>query len=185
MAFPSTYAAQIVDNIESVKTKTQLTSSAPHLKDLLQRILEADRRGIFQDGAFDSNLEVNHKLICVIVRACLVFPKPLSSSDDQHDAFEQAKDCLAVIQLTIRKFPEVLYVLLQDEDTYTRPDGPLFLWLIPHLLSLLHFRIERDVRDGAKQVLETMLAVKKTPVTLKSKPLPVHGFIQGCIHGNK
>ena len=180
---PSTYAAQIVDNIESARLKTHSSGSRPHLKELLHRVLDADRRGIFADGAFDSSLEVNHKLICVILRACLSFPNGPNPFDIQGDVYEQARDSLAVIQLTIRRGPEVLWVSPQGEGTYGKPEGPLFLRLVPCLLNLLHHRDGLDIRNGAQQVLETILNVQRKPSGSKQTGERITKYVQGCIDG--
>lgn len=180
---PSTYAAQIVDNIENARSRPHSSGSRSHLQELLHRVLEADKRDTFAEGAFDSSLEVNHKLICVIVRACLSFPASLNPFESQRDVFEQARDSLAVIRVTIKRVPEVLWELPDGEDTYARPEGPLFLWLIPHLLNLLYHEVGVEVRSGAQRVLKTILNVKKRSSLRQSGPLQIPRFVQGCIEG--
>ena len=180
---PSTYAAQIVDNIESARSRPYPSGSRLHLKELLHRVLEADRRGIFADGAFDSSLEVNHKLICVIVRACLTFSHAQDPFEALGDTSVQARDSLAVIQLTIRRCPEVLWVSLQGEDNYARPEGSLFVWLVPHLLSLLHYKNESDIQNGVQNVLETMLNVRKRSSKTKGTGQRMVRYVQGCVDG--
>ena len=180
---PSTYAAQIVDNIESARSRTHSSGSRPHLKELLNRVLEADRRGIFADAAFDSSLETNHKLICVILRACLSFSGGTNPFEIQGDVYEQARDSLAVIQLTIRRGPEVLWASPQGEGTYGKPEGPLFLRLVPCLLNLLHHRDGPDIRNGAQEVLQTVLNVQRKPSRPKRTGDRITKYVQGCIDG--
>ena len=180
---PSTYAAQIVDNIENARSRSHSSSSRTHLKELLQRVLEADRRGIFDETVLDSSLEVNHKLICVIVRACLVLPTSQDPFEYEADVFDQARDSLAVIQLTIRRAPEVIWVSLEGADSYARPQGPLFLWLIPSLLNLLHQKIRTDVRDGAQRVLETAFSASRRSSQSPVTSLLIPNFVLDCTNG--
>ena len=172
---PSTYAAQIVDSLENT---TRLRSSSGHsrlqLRELLKRVLAANSKGILVDEAVDSSLEVNHKLICVIARACL--PDPRDPSQDVDDFDEEARDSLAVIQLTITRTPEVLWA--------GSPRDPLFLWLIPHLIRLLHYKVDRDVRVGAQRVLEAILNAQVRSSKGYSNLQRIYRYVQKCTEGS-
>lgn len=179
---PSTFAAQIVHNLENAKDQPFRASSGIHLRELLQRILDADRVGNAEDGAFEDSLEVNHKLICVVVRACLLSPAinadPFEKQKDVHD---QAYDSLAVIEVTIRRCPDVLLALIRGTESYAGPEGPLFLWLIPHLLNLLGDpRGDDELCAGIKRVIRTALFANGRANTSFRSMLR---FVQGCLEG--
>ena len=178
---PSTFAAQIVDNLESTKNQPFRASSTAHLRELLRRVLDADRAGGSADGTFEEGLEVNHKLICVVVRACLLSPTTNADPfEKQKDVHDQAYDCLAVIEVTIRRCPDVLFALVRCTESYFGPEGPLFLWLIPHLLNLLGDpRGDDELRAGIKKVIRTALFANGRTTSF----LPVLRFIQGCLDG--
>jgi len=87
-----------------------------------------------------TDVTINHKLICVIVKVGI---DPASTSPD--DPFEtpvrdsdQLTRCLDVIDLAIRRSPLVLYALSGPDDLGPEDHNvPLFTWLIPKLLCLL------------------------------------------------
>jgi len=181
---PSTYAAQIVDNLTSARRRSGSSGNQAHLRQLLQMILDADRNGDALSGAYETSTEVNYRLIYTIVRAGL---ETLSCSpfDDQRDVQIQALNTLAVVDLTIRRCPEVLFCDSQNNDPIIRPVGPLFLWLIPHLVNLLSNETNPDIREGAVEVLRTALKVQTRASTSRSRLHPVAKYLQGCINGRQ
>ena len=180
---PSTFAAQIVDNIESASDQPNQTSSRAHLRELLHRVLEADRQGSSSEGAFDSSLEVNHKLICVVVKACLLNLPSVDPFDGQNEFQEQARDSLAVIELTIRRNPDVLFASLTGDGTHPKQECPLFLWLVPHLLNLLTYKNDNTICAGVRTALQTALSIERRPSTLRLKLHPVLDLLRNCVDG--
>ena len=179
---PSTFVAQIVDNIENATDQSNKTGSRAHLRELLHRVLEADRQGASPEGTFDSSLEVNHKLICVVVKACLLSRPPMDPFNGMEEFEEQARDSLAVIELAIRRNPDVLFASMPMDNTQPRLECPLFLWLVPHLLNLLTFKND-DMCAGARSILQTALSIETRPSTLRLKLRPIRQFLQNCING--
>lgn len=179
---PSTYAAQIVDNLTSARRRSGSTGNQGHLRQLLQMILDADQNGDALSGAYETSTEVNHILIYTIVRAGL---ETLSCSpfDDQRDVQVQALNTLAVVDLTIRRCPEVLFCDSQNDNPVVRPVGPLFLWLVPHLVNLLSYETNQDIREGAAEVLSTALKVQTRASTSRTRLHPIVKYLQGCING--
>lgn len=179
---PSTYAARIVDNLTGARRRSGSSANQAHLRQLLQMILDADRNGDVLSGAHETNTEVNYRLIYTIVRAGLetLFCSPF---DDQRDVQVQALNTLAVVDLTIRRSPEVLFCDPLNQDPVIRPVGPLFLWLIPHLVNLLSHETNQDIREGAEEVLTTALKVQTRASTSRSRLHPIVKFLQGCIDG--
>ena len=179
---PSTYAAQIVDNLTGARRRSGSSGNQAHLRQLLQMILDADRIGDAISGAYETSTEVNYRLIYTIVRAGL---ETLSCSpfDDQKDVQVQALNTLAVVDLTIRRCPEVLFCDPQNNDPVIRPVGPLFLWLIPHMVNLLNHETNQDIRQGAEEVLSTALKVQTRASTSRSRLHPIVKYLQGCING--
>lgn len=104
---------------------------------LLKESLGSDEEGRPNLG---TDVFLNHKLICVIITAGFD-SIDLRSSDPfciGHLHHEQVQKCLEVIGLTIERTPGALFVLTKPEDLGPRAENvPLFIWLIPKLLSLL------------------------------------------------
>lgn len=182
---PSTYAAQIVHNLESAKARPQLSGHRPQLKDLFKKVLDLDELGAVDDETFERNLEINHKLIWTIVKGCLILHGTGNPFDNHHDVVEQAKDGLAVIEVTIRRTPAILFLSIPEDAGYSRNEGALFQWLIPHLLTLLHLDHGKSIQDGARKVLGTMLSVQIQSSAKRRVKQPISRFIRGCMHGKK
>ena len=180
---PSTYAAQIVDNLTGAKRRSSSGNNEAHLRQLLQMILDADRNGESLPGATETNIEVNYRLIYTIVRAGLEILLTGSPFEDRADVQAQACNTLAVVNLTIRRSPEVLFCTSEADDPITRLGGPLFLWLVPHLVNLLHYDMSREIIEEAEKVLRTALSVQTRTSTLRTRLHPILRYFQGCTAG--
>ena len=83
---------------------------------------------------------VNHKLICVIIKAGLDTidfrsDDPFRKDNEHHD---QVQRCLEVIHLVVDKTPDALFIVSRSEDLGPKAENiPLFVWVVPKLLSLL------------------------------------------------
>lgn len=117
-------------------------SSIPHFdpKDfalLLQESLGSDDDGQPNLG---TDVTLNHKLICVIIKAG-IDTIDLRSNDpfrQDHEYHDQIRKCLEVFDLAVERTPEALFISSKPDDSGSRAeDAPLFIWLIPKLLSLL------------------------------------------------
>lgn len=97
-----------------------------------------------------TDVAVNHRLICVIVKAGID-----PASVDEDDPFkaqgrdrDQVTRCLDVIDIAIRRSPLVLYALSGPDDLGPEDRNvPLFVWLIPKLSLLLD-----ELQDGHDSV---------------------------------
>ena len=179
---PSTLAAQIVHNIETANDRPGGNARA-HLQELLQMILqgEVDDSSASQ-RALDETLDENYRLITVIVKACL---EPLCSDDpfvDRSALRRQARDSLSVVDLTIRRSPDVLFRIPTQQTPSVSYGGPLFLWLIPHLINSVRTEDE-DVLSGTNKIIETALWAQRRPASLIYGRQPVLRYIRGCMRG--
>ena len=180
---PSTFAAQIVDNFADVG-RQQAPNSQAVLRQLLREILDADQGEKTQGNGVESNVEINHRLIYVIYKAGLETLNSDDPFDRQSHLHAQALDSLAVIDLTIRQSPDVLFHVPQPNQTRNQPDGPLFLWLIPHVANLLVYEKSTDIQAGAEKILKTALSVQNRSTASKTRLQPVRKYVQGCIKGS-
>jgi serine/threonine-protein kinase ATR len=104
---------------------------------LLKESLGSDEDGQPNLG---TDVTLNHKLICVIVKAGLDTinlrsDDPFRKDNDYHD---QIRGCIEVIDLVVERTPEALFVPSKSEDLGPRAlNVPMFVWVIPKLLSLL------------------------------------------------
>ena len=181
---PSTFAAQIVQNLTSHGRRSGRGTGPSHLRQLLQQILDGDRSDDPQAGTIETDLDVNFRLIYVIVRAGLEILSSPNPFDDEEGIRSQALDCLAVISLTIKRSPKVLFHVPSPHEPDVGPKGPLFLWLIPQLISLLRPNSEERLLDAAMTVLKRALVARSGSLILKSRTNPVLKYIRGCINGS-
>jgi serine/threonine-protein kinase ATR len=104
---------------------------------LLEESLGSDEDGQPNLG---HDLVVNHKLICVIIKAGLDAidirsDDPFRKDNEYHD---QIQRCLEVVHLAVDKTPDALFVISRSEDLGPKAENtPLFVWVVPKFLSLL------------------------------------------------
>lgn len=179
----STFAAQIVGNLASARRLSDTADKQAALRQLLQMILDAERDGDALSEAVEMNVDVNYRLIYTIVRAGLEVLSSENPFDDDREVRVQALNTLAVVELTIGRCPEVLFYVPDSNVSPPRPGGPLFLWLVPHLINLLDLDFDKGVREDAARVLGAALFVQTRTSTLRVRLHPVLKYIQGCIKG--
>jgi serine/threonine-protein kinase ATR len=178
---PSTLAAQIVQNFET-SDKRPKGNARVHLQELLHMILEGDEDDVASQRAFDDTLEENYRLISVITKACI---EPLLSEnpfDEQESLRSQARDSLAVVDLTIRRSPDVLFLVPPGRSVTSSPNGPLFLWLIPHLINVITTNDE-TITDGVQKVVQSVLWAQRRPCAYRHGRQCVLRYLQGCVRG--
>lgn len=122
---PSTIAAQIVHN------RTHVTREEPENQELFSRLLQ---EYLNDPVAEDTSLETNAQLIHVVAEAGL---DAVQRADPfaPNAATRRASDSLRVLELTIRRSPQILFYNGSDTST-DGEDPPLALWLLPKILGL-------------------------------------------------
>ena len=180
---PSTYAAQIVDNLENARERTQLSGSRTQLAQLFRAVLALDTNDLTDDETFETNLAINHRLIWTIVRGCLCFQGTANPFDSHAEVTDLARDGLAVIMVTVRRYPEVVFTSLGKDTTYAAPEGPLFVWVVPRLLTLLRHENESTIFHGARDLLYKMLEIKSASRMAKFRRQPVLTYLRNCVDG--
>jgi hypothetical protein len=135
-----------------------------------------------------TDVAVNHRLICVIVKVGI---DPVSI--DQDDPFEaqsrngdQVTRCLEVIDIAIQRSPLVLYALSGTDDLGPEDHMvPLFAWLIPKLLSVIgQGQGEHDpISSKAWSVLSNLVASARTCSINHGDCETVADYIANCASG--
>lgn len=178
----STLAAQIVDNLSQGRINPN-HEDRENLRKLLQEILSTDDESEEAIEMIESRVEINQRLIYVIVKfglECLTNDDPFN---DPNGLKKQAIESLSVVELTLRRSPEVLFSVTQGYGKDLPLNGPLHLWLIPRLFQFL-IRIEdRDICQRTLQVLQTTLGVERKPSLLQGRFQVILRYTQGCIKG--
>ncbi|KAL9620044.1 MAG: hypothetical protein Q9160_005422 [Pyrenula sp. 1 TL-2023] len=107
---------------------------------LLEESLGLDDNGHPNLG---NDASINHKLICIIVKAGLDHvlhqpEDPFLADDEESKIVLEACNCLEVLELAIERCPLVVFELSgENEPNEGDRDVPLFLWLFPRLLRFL------------------------------------------------
>jgi serine/threonine-protein kinase ATR len=149
---PSTIAAQIVHNHNRSNDARQEPENEALFGQLLQEYLR-------NPMAEEATVETNAQLISVVAEAgldVLVSDNPFAPDT----LIQQAKDSLTVISYTVAKIPSVLLFVgigLPGDDL------PLFLWLLPKLLTLLGRRhMEALQQDLCNVLAATIQSLRNT-----------------------
>ena len=162
-----------------------LNIDADSLLQLIDECLATDNTG---QPAIGDDAVVHHTLICVIVKAGL---EPLSAghADPFSDPGRHADHitrCLQVIELAIRRSPSVLHVVSgPDHIGPTDHEVPLFLWLVPKLLSLLGSQ-QQALSTVILKVTDLLGGIVTEAQKCKSSTRDcqlVSRFIEGCLEG--
>ena len=171
-----TLAAQIVDRIST-------TSRQPHPgtgENFEQLLLEINRSNASDNATIENNVNVNCRLLYVVAKAGL----EVLLTDDPFAKWElqlsQASTGLTIIQLTIQRTPDVLFLDV--------PDGsgaaiPLFLWLLPKILCFTGVQKFDILQDKLGQVLSTASAAVPIISNLWPRGGPMPQFLEECAGG--
>ena len=183
---PSTFAAQVVNNVEATRSQPAYGKTQPGIRELLSMALQADQQIIPLDYVLDQDPEVNQKLINVVVQACLFPSSLLDPFQNLSEAQKLQADGLAVIEFTVRRRPEVLLSSPRiREKPLDPPKAPLFLWLIPHLVNYFLGTSNEALLSSTRNALKTLLSVNGGSSRFKINLNPVFRYADGCINGEK
>ncbi|KAI9826145.1 MAG: serine/threonine-protein kinase M1 [Thelocarpon impressellum] len=157
----STLAAQIVSNLSTTNGETR-PDDRGNFEQLLSEILGAGSGSPNDDGAVETDLDVNCKLVSVVTRAgleVLLREDPFSMAES---LLPQAVNSISVIQLTIKRMPQVLFTVPNDSPrTAEKPGAPLYIWLLPKLQQLLGYTTAEGIQESLLELLSTVLHPKK------------------------
>ena len=179
---PSTYAAQIVDTLTKARQQPK-PNERELFQQLLREILGAGEAQEPQAETVETDINVNYRLIYVVVRAGLEVLLQEDPFQQQSVLSEQALNSLAVIQLTIERSPEVLFFVPSVHEPGFEPGGPLYLWLLPKLMSILGNGRDERVQEKATDLIRASLSVQSRSYTLRERLHPVFKYVQGCVKG--
>lgn len=173
----STLAAQIVENL----TQGQYPARQPdkeEFKRLLQEILNPDDDGDDVAESIETNVDVSCRLIYVVVRAGLDSLSNQDAFEDEAELQKQAVASLSVVELTVRRSPEVLLSTLHGSQQV----GSLYLWLVPKLFIVIGSTEDKDIHRRICELFKTILSAGKASFK-QNKFLVVRKYLQGCIKG--
>lgn len=178
----STLAAQIVNQFTDGKRRPK-TQDQETFRQLLREVLAFDSERLPQENTFESSIDVNHKLIYVIVKAGIDVLTYESPTGEPSDLSMQAIDSVAAIEITIRKCPEVLFVTASNQEIDLRCGGPLFTWLLPKLLTLAGNHKENEIKHRVFALLKTALIAERHAHVKGMKKCLILRYLRGCIQG--
>lgn len=171
---PSTLAAQIVDN----HARNNL-SQEPHSRRLFGQLLEEYLR---DSVAEEANLQLSSRLISVVAEAGF---DGLLKSDPfaQNLLLPQAVNSISVIELTIRRQPDlVLYVEHDEADIVPRPR--LLLRLLPKLIALLGRKGMELVQKPIADLLRTILHAFDHSLDRREEARSIPALFEACLEGD-
>ncbi len=156
---PSTIAAQIVDNLSSVNREPRQDDQR-NFEQLLLTIVGNDGMAATSAGVIETDLNDNYKLINVVTRAGLEVMLRDDPFMDISHLLPQASNSVLVIELTIKRTPDVLFFKPHDITGSSRESQvPLFLWLLPKLLALFAVKDADYFQQKIMNLISTILTV--------------------------
>lgn len=147
---PSTIAAQLVKNHADFARGSRNTDDTATFRQLLQEILS-------KTSTPETDVEVNHKLIQVVVEAgldVLFQENPFAQWDI---LIPQAIDSLAVIKSTIIRQPATL-LFADSNPTQALRQPNLLVWLFPKVLLLACHPRADDLQSSLTSLLRCMVS---------------------------
>jgi hypothetical protein len=105
---------------------------------------------------------------------------PFSGKDEQD---RQAINSLAAIEHTIRRNPEVLFVVPSSQENDPKSTLPLYMWLVPKLLALTAYSKNDGFRDGVMRLLKTALVAERKVHIRQVRFDTVLRYVKGCTKG--
>ena len=178
----STLAAQLVSHLTNGK-KHPGDQDEETFRQLLQEILAIESKQGGRAESLETDSHVDCKLIYVIVKAGLeriILDNPSNSTTRFG---KQITDSLSAINSTVKRNPEVLFVVPRFQGLDARPIGPLYLWLLPKLLALISHLRESETINGILSVITTFLIVERKLHVRGVNLYPILKYMKGCING--
>ena len=174
----STLAAQIVDRISTTSREAHSANSA----NFEQLLLEISRSTASGNVTTELDTQVNCRLVYVVTEAglgVLLTDDPFANWDLQ---LSQALKGLTIIELTIKRAPDILFLNIPDEDA---PPIPLFIWLFPRILSFTGVQKYEVLQDKLGHVLSTACSATTLTPTFRPRCGPLLQYMHDCVGGTR
>ena len=178
----STRAAQLVNQITDGKRRPT-NQDEETFKLLLKEVLDSEDDVTSTATTLENNLDVNYKLIYVIVKAGLDTLVQDNPFKQRKEHIRQTTESLFAIRLTLRRTPAVIFTVPATNDGEPLGNVPLFLWLMPKLLTLLSPSIDDEIREAAKSLLEFALKIEQRIHMRGVKAKTLLRYLQGWVGG--
>jgi serine/threonine-protein kinase ATR len=177
---PSTITAQLVNDISTANGR-QRSIDRENLEQLLLVVLETSDDGI---GVTPVDNVANHKLINVIAQAGLEDSEAENPFVKTSKCLSLVSNCVAAIQLTIKKSPDVLFFnSLGPFRDNVQGGPPLYLWLFPRVLALAARPAYATIQDKIMGLISSSWDVLEcSPHLWHALPVML-GYCRSCVEG--
>lgn len=177
---PSTIAAQLVNSLTRGQQYPNYQDRADF--ECLLQIFETEQDGEQHAGTHEE-AEESAKLIDVVIKAgldALLRDNPFESQDT---LVTQASRSLGVMDITIKRCPEVLFFRGSQQEADSELCGPLYLWLVPKLLIVDSIGQNQVLHAASTKVLHSIIAVEREMRSKGPRLHHIHRYIIGCTRG--
>ena len=175
-------ATQIVNNLSTSNGHSQ-PEDRGNFEQLLAEILQSGNASSEESSAIENDLDVNYKLITVVTKAgleVLLRDDPFSRSDQR---LSQAKRSLLVIQMTVRRTPEVVFTTNQPLGGEGTAGPSLYLWLLPKLLGMVGVKRLDGLQECLLGLLGTILEAASGASENWERAGEVLAYLKACVAG--
>lgn len=178
----STLAAQLVNHFTDGK-KYSKNKDDETFRQLLCEVLGAESTRDSQSHNHETDNDVNYKLVYVIVKAGLETLTDGDPFSEQAEKCQQAIDSLTAVEYTLKRSPEILFILSPNNEFSSRFGIPLFLWLIPKLLAVAGSAQNSSVKDCVLNVLRTIIVLEQENHVKGARIFSIGKYLNGCVRG--
>ena len=179
----STLAAQLVSRIADGGRRNQ-NQDEETFKQLLREVLDSEMDPSTTANASNTNLDVNYKLICVIVKAGLDVETQENPFFRHGKQKKQIFESLTAIEITLSRTPNVLFLSPLVQSNSVQPDVPLLLWLLPKVFTLLTVSEDEEVRLACQNLLIKTLCLEEKLHIRGVKQRSIFKYLQACVSGH-
>lgn len=179
---PSTLAANLVNNLSA--RRNSVTAEVP--EDFQRLLLEVAETGEAEYGEenLDVKLQHHHKLIYVVAKAVL---EPLTQDNpfaNTGHQIQQASEAIDILIATIKETPEVLLHVSSAQDCFRVGSPiPLWIWLIPKLLTLLGREGCDALKDKIQEFIHVSITSASRSVRLWGLNVSIFSYLRHCVDG--
>jgi serine/threonine-protein kinase ATR len=179
----STIAAQIVQNL-STKNGDPQPADRGSFQQLLVEILGAGGDQTTESRVFEKDLDVNYRLVSVVTKAGLDVLLSQDPFITPENLLAQASNSISVIHLTIQNIPQILFfspALGTEGSDVSQP--PLFVLLLPKILSLVGHPTANALQDSLKDLLSLLFEATARSSGVWRRSHELLEYFRACING--
>lgn len=178
----STLAAQLVNHLTDGKTHPK-NQDQETFQQLLHEVLGVENEGNSEIQTQGIDNDVDYKLVYVIVKAGLETLTNGNASSKNFEASRKAIESLTAVENTLKKNPNIPFILASGQESAPHAHGPFYLWLVPRLLAVAAQVQDDLVVKQVIKILRMIVSLEKQAHLKEARVCSIVKYIRGFIKG--